>query len=98
MYKGNMKDFVDKVNVYLNKHYNCSITFGQYSDSDKTEYFVAFFAGDQVSAVGYKVFDSANFEQQIYDYVNNELEDVQWELNGFPEQPNRISGENISGD
>jgi len=98
MYKGNMREFVDEVDRYLRKHYDCKIIFGK-TGSLIPEYYVAFFAGSQPSAVGYTVFDSDNFEEQIYDFVNSELEDidyVQREHDGFSEQADRIPEEEIS--
>lgn len=97
MYKGNMGDFAERVNLYLQKHYDSKLVFGKIpSNLEDGEYFVAFFAPGQEGAVGYRVFDSANFEQQIYDYINEELSNVQGEYDGFPEQANSISGEDIS--
>ena len=96
MYRGNMWEFVNKVDEYLKKHYNCKIIFGSYGN---TEYYVAFFAGEQPSAVGYTVFDSEDFEQQIYDFVNNELEDinyVQGKYDGLYEQTDTVPEEDIS--
>jgi hypothetical protein len=85
MYKGNMGDFVSKVDVYLRKHYDCKIIFGRVPIEDVGKYFVAFYAPSQRAAIGYEVFDKENFEEQIYDYVNKELSDVQGKHDGFPE-------------
>jgi len=99
MYNGNMWEFVNKVDEYLRKHYDCKIIFGRTLTLTENEYYVAFFAGEQPSAVGYTVFDSANFEQQIYDFVNSELEDVsyvQGKHDGFYEQSEGLYDEDIS--
>lgn len=92
MYKGNMHDFCLRLNEYLKREHNSMLVFGK---SDNLGYFVAFFPPEAGSAVGYRVFDTEDFEQQIYDYINNELEDVQEEYDGFPEQPEGLLGEEI---
>ena len=91
MYKGNMQDFCHKVNEYLQREYSSLLQFGKIDNS----YFVAFFHPYVMSTSAYEVFDTEDFEQQIYDFVNNELEDVQEEYDGLPEQPDKLFGEEI---
>jgi hypothetical protein len=106
MYKGNMGDFVQKVNDYLKRKHDCLLSFsyvvlpapvdGSGLEPD-SYYCVAFFAPGQKMAYGYKVFDREDFEQQIYDYVNEELSNVQGEYDGFSEPPEDIFGEEVYG-
>lgn len=83
MYKGNMKDFVNKVDSYINKHYSAKLIFGKTVINSKVKIFLAYFAPGQMGAVGYEVFDTDDFEEQVYDYVNKQLEDVQGKHYGF---------------
>ncbi len=92
MYKGNMYDFCEKVSVYLRREFECSLVFGK---AEGGYYFVAFFGPETVSSIGYLVYDTEDFEQQIYDYVNNELEDVQEEYDGFPDEPDEVLGDEV---
>ena len=91
MYKGNMQDFCHRLSSYLRENYNSKLLFGKYSEY----YYVAFFGPDTDGAVAYRVFDSEDFEQQVYDYINEELKDVQEEYDGFPEQSDEVLGEEI---
>lgn len=74
MYKGNMRDFTDKVSDYLRRRYDCKLVFGHALINNS--YFIAFFASDQVGATGYEVYDRGDFEEQVYDYVNVQLNGI----------------------
>ena len=92
MYKGNMGDFVTKVSEYLKANYECKLIFGEVP-TENGGYYIAFFEPAQATAMGYAVYDSDNFEQQIYDYVNKQLENVQRKYDGFSQQSEGLSGE-----
>jgi hypothetical protein len=96
MYKGNMGDFVQKVNDYILKNYNCRVIFGNIPVGDLGGYFIAFFAPDRQSAIGYQVYDREDFEQQIYDYVNHQLDHVQGQYDGLYQQSEGLFGEDLS--
>lgn len=95
MYKGNMTDFVESVDRYLGKYYDCKIILISATATDNRN-FVALFAPGQVASMGYEVYDTENFEQQIYDYVNKSLENVQGEYNGFYNKLEQLHREDIS--
>ena len=94
MYDGNMGDFVFKLNTYLKKQHSCKLTFGHIPEVDR--YYIAFFADGQPAAMGYEVFDTEDFEQQVYDFVNKELEDVQGQYDGLPKQFEDLFGDDLS--
>lgn len=73
MYKGNMRDFVEKVDIYLRREYDCMLS---YIYTSNTQHLIAFFEPGAYSAPGYEVFDREDFEQQVYDYVNEELKNI----------------------
>lgn len=92
MYKGNMYDFCNKVSEYLMREHSCSLVFGKHKEG---YYFVAFFSPEINSTVGYLVYDTEDFEQQIYDFINNELEDVQEEYDGLPYESDEVLGDEV---
>ena len=87
MYRGNMGDFIQKLNDYIQRKYDSRIIFGSIDyDVDEIIYYIAFFGPLQKGgAIGYKVFDREDFEDQVIDYVNKCLEYVQGKHDGFLE-------------
>lgn len=72
MYRGNMYEFTEKVNKYLKEKYKCRLIFGYFKKGGST-YYLAFFGPTQMSATAYAVYDREDFEQQVIDFINNEL-------------------------
>jgi len=95
MYKGNMGDFVQRVSDYIRRNYDCIIHFSKVGNTVDS-YYVAFFTPGQMGAMGYQVYDTDNFEEQVYDFVNKNLEDyVQGEYDRFFEEPPELYGEEL---
>ena len=83
MYKGNMYEFVEKLDLYLKKNYDgdCRLIFAITpnipDEPISSTPYIAFFLPGEMSARAYSVTDSLDFEEQVIDYVNKRLEDVQ---------------------
>lgn len=87
MYKGNMRDFVEKLDLYLAKNYGCKLIFiamkdNLYRSNSKTTgdgkgtiFLICFFAKNQGANVAYEVYDRENFEDQVIDYVKKKMEE-----------------------
>lgn len=86
MYKGNMQDFIDRLDEYLEKKYNSKLILGKYTIDGLTIIYIVYFHENEFACRGYKVYDREDFEQQVYDYVNHKINNhVQRELDGFSE-------------
>jgi len=95
MYRGNMGDFVQKVSDYIKRNYDCIIHFTRVGSTGNS-YYVAFFTPGQMGSLGYQVYDTENFEEQVYDFVNKNLEDyVQGEHDRFFDEPSDLFGEEL---
>ena len=75
MYKGNIHNFIQRVNLYIEDKYNCKLILVRI----KSEYAIGFFGPEDESVEAYCVYDREDFEEQIYDYINKNLIDVQGE-------------------
>ena len=84
MYKGNMQDFVERLDRYLHKEYGGQLRFGRVTINGLTNIFVAFFPKGVIGTQAYHIYDREDFEEQIYDYVNQKLkENVSREFDGL---------------
>jgi len=68
-----MQDFVSKVNDYLYNKYEGRLVFGNVKINGLTNMFIAFFPKGSLGSQAYHVYDREDFEEQVYDYVNEKL-------------------------
>lgn len=79
MYKGNMRDFVEKLDKYLWDKYEGRIYFSKITINGVTDMLISFFPKGTISTRAYRVYDREDFEDQVYDYVNEKLKEyVSW--------------------
>lgn len=73
MYKGNMYEFVDKVNNYLESK-GIRLKIWIYEYEGKFTLFVDLSTVNRENSKGIIIIDNENFEQQVYEYLKEQPE------------------------